>query len=298
MTSNANTQSQLASSKSKYFQPSVKDKKVSQPAKRPNTEMADTSADELTHIANELKEIKEELGEVVKTKDMKEMIKSVVEEMMLKMKDEFNNKIYEMEKKQQENLTNLKDEMDKLMLDNETLRENLAKKQKSLASVEERLSKAESNAVDARKKANYNEQYSRKNNVKIHGIKELQNENTLATTQKMLREVAKVEVNESEVIAVHRIPGKEDHPRPIILKVKNTDIKARIMRKRTVVKKAGKRLSDDVTKLNSDLIQELNEHPGIEQAWYFNGNIYGKIVGGRRMKFDIHDNISEKIKKK
>ena len=97
MTSNANTQSQLASSKSKYFQHSVKDKKVSQPTKRPNTEKADTSADELTHIANELKEIKEELGEVVKTKDMKEMIKSVVEEMMLKMKDEFNNKIDEME---------------------------------------------------------------------------------------------------------------------------------------------------------------------------------------------------------
>ena len=67
----------------------------------------------------------------------------------------------------------------------------------------------------------------------------------------MLQEVVKVEVNESEVIAVHRIPGKEDHPRPIILKVKNTDIKARIMRKRTVVKKAGKRLSDDVTKLKN-----------------------------------------------
>jgi hypothetical protein len=72
------------------------------------------------------------------------------------------------------------------------------------------------------------------------------------------------------------------------------------MRKRSAFKKNSNGhcwLSDDVTKLNAQLISKLKEHPQIDNAWYFNGSVYGE-KGGIRMKFDLLDNIDEKIRKR
>ena len=63
------------------------------------------------------------------------------------------------------------------------------------------------------------------------------------------------------------------------------------------MKSAGHRLVDDVTKLNTELISRLSEHPAIEAAWYFNGSVYGRTTAGRRVKFDLHDDINNTIKR-
>lgn len=44
------------------------------------------------------------------------------------------------------------------------------------------------------------------------------------------------------------------------------------------------------------LIKRLSEHHGIKNVWFFNGSVCGK-VGDKRMKFDITDNIDNKVKK-
>ncbi len=48
---------------------------------------------------------------------------------------------------------------------------------------------------------------------------------------------------------------------------------------------------DDVTKLNSGLIHRLSIHKDIDSAWYFNGAVFGKTMWGRRIKFDIYDEV-------
>ena len=55
------------------------------------------------------------------------------------------------------------------------------------------------------------------------------------------------------------------------------------------------RLVDDVTKLNTELINRLSSHERIESAWYFNGSVYGKTTEGKRLKFDIYSNIGAVI---
>ena len=82
--------------------------------------------------------------------------------------------------------------------------------------------------------------------------------------------------------------------------MKDNEAKATIMRKRSVIKKNTNGqcwLTDDVTKLNALLINRLLNHPEIENAWYFNGSVYGE-TDGTRMKFELFDNIDEKIKNK
>ena len=109
-----------------------------------------------------------------------------------------------------------------------------------------------------------------------------------------------VTIDEDDVVAIHRIPGREGLERPILIKLKNTDAKAKVMRKRSDLKKVtgGKiRLVDDVTKLNADLITALLAREEIESAWYFNGSVYGQ-VDGKRVKFDLLDDVDQKLKKK
>ena len=63
-----------------------------------------------------------------------------------------------------------------------------------------------------------------------------------------------VGLDDREIVAAHTIPGIKGKPRPIIVKVANTNIKARVMRKRSVIKQKGNglKLVDEVTRPNQN----------------------------------------------
>ena len=104
-----------------------------------------------------------------------------------------------------------------------------------------------------------------------------------------LERVDGVKVDDADIVAVHRIPGKAGESKSILVKLKNNTAKLNVMRKRSSIKQNSNGrhwLTDDVTKLNALLIKRLKEHPDIDNAWYFNGSVYGE-KDGSRMKFDL-----------
>lgn len=253
---------------------------------------------EWTQIQIQLKEIKSDLNKTLKADDVKELIKNVVEEMLQKHQDKiekkFNDKI---EGLKQEN-RQLKDSIEKLEADKRAIKRELDESNEALNDLHNRFEENENMAKAAFAKANQNEQYSRKYNVKFHGLPETEGENPLEIVNNALAEVG-VEIQGSDVVAIHRIPGKPDEHKPIIVKFLNIDSKIRVMRKRSEIKdlKKGWKVTDDVTKANVDLIIELTKDPRIKSAWFFNGSIYGQY-GTKRVKFDIFDNIERKLKNK
>ena len=62
-------------------------------------------------------------------------------------------------------------------------------------------------------------------------------------------------------------------------------------------KTAGFWLVDDVTKLNTELINKVALHENIDSAWFFNGSVFGKTTEGKRHKFDIYNDIGTIIRK-
>ena len=106
-----------------------------------------------------------------------------------------------------------------------------------------------------------------------------------------------ITISPEEVIAIHRIPGKRGTIKPVLIKFRNNSDKTRIMRSRAGMKALGHRLVDDVTRQNTILISKLYDNPQIESAWYFNGSVYGKTTAGKRLKFDIQDDIDTVISK-
>lgn len=118
--------------------------------------------------------------------------------------------------------------------------------------------------------------------------------------KKFIQDKAGFQLNERDVIATHRITGETGKPRPIIVKVLNTKIKAKVMKKRSEIKRMGNglRLVDDVTKTNSALISKLLEKEDIESAWYFNGSVFSKAKEkDRKIKFEVTNDSDTKIKK-
>lgn len=103
--------------------------------------------------------------------------------------------------------------------------------------------------------------------------KEKETEEVLTTNVKEILSKQGITLEEEEILAIHRIPGKTDEIKPVLIKLKNNNAKVKIMQNRKAMKEAGHRLVDDVTKLNHGLISRLSLHPDISTAWFFNGRV-------------------------
>ncbi|KAK3104199.1 hypothetical protein FSP39_025227 [Pinctada imbricata] len=256
-------------------------------------------------IKSDLKDMKETLVKTVKTEDVRVIVTEIVQQLLKENNKEIDKaiekkvqeKCAELESKHKQTVNGLNEKIDGLALDVESLQEQLNECKKEMRGMHTKINENERHAAIAVSSSNYNEQYSRKTNIKIYGVKENQRENTNEVARENILKSAGVSVNEHDVVACHRIPGgRRDQPRPILLKLRNSECKAQVMRKRAQVKRSGTgiRLADDVTAANSALINKLHDHPDIDSAWYFNGSVYGQC-GETCLKFDIIDDINSKI---
>lgn len=277
--------------------------KMSPEKTKENSEVSKT----LTLIQKDLSEMKNELKRTIKDDTLESTITAVVQKLLSEnnkereehMKKVMDEKCSEIMNTYNKKLEKMADNIESLEKNVQNLKESLAECKKELRVTKQNLEKTEHTSREALRLANYNEQFSRKNNFKIMGIPEKHNENTWGVVKDFMNTVS-VQLDDREVVAVHRIPGKDKEIRPIIVKVLNPNVKARIMRKRSEVKNLGKgkKLVDDVTKANSGLISELTRFEEVDSAWYFNGAVYAKMKSNdRKVKFDIIDDLPTKIRK-
>ena len=282
------------------------------PAKGPKrtiSEVSESSAEELTiinqqlqHLTSDLKDTKEKVMNLMDKDEVQNLITETVEKTVKKiMKNMTDNLKKLIEEKIKEKLEDLEDRVKSLQFENGNLKDRAIQAEKDLKVQKDRLTAFEKIALTSAQRSNYNEQYSRKNNVKILNIPESAHETEQTLTEQVcstLLSKGNVDLDIDDITALHRIPGKAGSPQPVLLKVKNNSVKTSIMKQRKPMKDAGFRLVDDVTKLNTGLIGRLMKHAKIESAWYFNGAVYGKTTEGRRHKFDVYCNIDSVIVRK
>ncbi|KAK3096119.1 hypothetical protein FSP39_023420 [Pinctada imbricata] len=229
--------------KSKYFSANKLPSKTKgksgkePPNKRTCSELSDTSMEELNLILSDLDEIKIAMKNTVTKSDLTDVVKSIVKEMLDQYKKDTEDRFESVEKDYKERCGKLEDKIDGLCLEVEHLREVLAQRDAAIRNLTASLDGVTRIAESAHQKSNYNEQYSRKNNIKIYGMTESRDEDTTSAVCKILKDCAKVDLTKDEILAAHRLPSKvEGATRPVILKVKNSDIKSRIMKQRSTVK--------------------------------------------------------------
>ena len=96
---------------------------------------------------------------------------------------------------------------------------------------------------------------------------------------------------------MHRIPGKQGQPRPILIKFLRMEFKIDLFRKKkNITEVYDVKIGNDITKLNQELLTRLYNNGKVTSLWFINGHVYGTDENGDRHSFDIFDNIDEKLK--
>jgi hypothetical protein len=163
--------------------------------------------------------------------------------------------------------------------------------------LEENIKEIGNRSTDAMRQGNWNEQYSRKKNVKIYNVPENRDEKLLVTLINQFKEKLNLNIDCSDIVAMHRIPGRPAAPRPILIKFLRMESKiALLRRKKDISEVFNVKIGDDITKQNQGLLNRLYLHEKITSAWFFNEHVFGTDEKGARHKFDIYDNINEKLR--
>jgi hypothetical protein len=109
-------------------------------------------------------DLKGAMDNLVKQKDLKVLVTNIVQKLLTKFEEKIIKKI---EHVIWERTGKLQDQLDSLMIENENIRERIRAKDKIIESIEERVHDNTNRSIEALKLANYNEQYSRKHNIRM-----------------------------------------------------------------------------------------------------------------------------------
>ena len=132
------------------------------------------------------------------------------------------------------------------------------------------------------------EQYSRRNCILIHGLKEEQNESTNDRVLELFRE----ELNENILLVdldrTHRI-GKKRHsnskPHPVIVKFARYNIREKVFKSKKKLKEKNISITENLTGYRMSVLNEAREKFGFKNVWTHNGRIlYKDNNDGQKIK--------------
>ena len=266
--------------------------------KRYHSDVSPNTSVDMQHsiesLVEDVKSIRDDLQSVLKKDEMETFIKKSIKEIISDLQENMELTI---SLKVEEKTKVMAQKLDSVQKDNDGLKSEIVALKREQKEQNKKIEAADKRSKEAHCKANYNEQYSRKNNVKIMDMPvskpEGETEEDLISEVSSLFKKQSIDIDRTKIMAIHRIPGKTGHVKPVLIKFTNNNEKTKVMTNRSAFKAMGRRLVDDVTMCNAKLIARLTEHNQIVQAWYYNGSVYGKTVTSQRQKFDIYDNIDD-----
>ena len=141
-------------------------------------------------------------------------------------------------------------------------------------------------ALDKIKKLTYEqnkqEQYSRRNCVRVYGVKESPKENTDALICQIAKENLSVDLEPKHIDRSHRVGRQREpvksagpvKPRPIIVKLTSYKYRQLLITNRRSLKNTGMGIQEDLTDINSKLLAEARHHVKVDAAWSSDGRIF------------------------
>ena len=172
---------------------------------------------------------------------------------------------------------------DKLKTENDELREELKviktevnNNNTKLATLEITLQKVQGHSIA-------NEQYSRRRNVRIFGMREEAGENCVSKVFDLVTAKQGRKLTDQDIEVAHRLPAKVK-PWPVIVQFRSRDIKLDVMKRRRVLKGSGIVIADDLCNCLLNTCNRLKPHPECKKAWSWDGQLFAELKTGRVIK--------------
>jgi hypothetical protein len=104
------------------------------------------------------------------------------------------------------------------------------------------------------------------------------------------------DVRTADIDCCHRIGRKGDGNQQLLIRFYSREICDYLLSSKKLLKGTGKMLVEDATQLNKNLMHTLKEHDDVESSWTLAGNIWMKLLNGKKMKVTIKDDYEEMIR--
>ena len=147
---------------------------------------------------------------------------------------------------------------------------------------------------------NEQQQYSRKNNIRIFGLRDTDpKENAYATEDlviQMFRNKLKKEILHSDIEIAHRVGRfSSDRDRAIIVRFISRKAKADVIYHRRSLKGSGISIAEDLTTKNVRRLTQLKDLDCVTQSWSYDGKLFAKNSQNAVREVKGLDMLSEKL---
>ena len=157
-----------------------------------------------------------------------------------------------------------------------------------IATLQNELKSASMKVEDLEKKMERQEQYSRRNCILIHGLKEEMDESTDDRVLKLFREELNEDVLLADLDRTHRIEKKRDSssiPRPVIVKFARYNIREKVFKSKKILKAKNISITESLAGYRISVLNEAREKFGFKNVWTYDGRIlYKDNNDGQKIK--------------
>lgn len=191
-----------------------------------------------------------------------------------------------------EEIDKLRGEVFELKQEKDKLRKEIDESKKREEGLKREVGEAKFQAATAHRRTLDLEQYTRRNNIRVFGVKEADSETLDQCEKKVIRilhdKMGLRHVTPEHIEIAHRTGEKPDSPadppRPIIVKFTSRKTIQQVFQNKKKLFQTPFMIVEDLTKENYHLLLSCKDHPRCESAWSLRGKIYVRMQGGRSMQ--------------
>jgi len=147
--------------------------------------------------------------------------------------------------------------------------------------------------------SNDNEQYSRRNNLRIFGFKPNQDENCNTAASRFIKSHLHVPVTDTEIELAHMTYGSNgttsgQQRRPtMLIRFSSKEKRDQVIRARRSLKGTHYAISEDLTSLNIKTMNRIRNDIQVRTSWSWNGKIFAILSTGKKVFVRPFQPISE-----
>ncbi|KAJ0169601.1 hypothetical protein K1T71_014786 [Dendrolimus kikuchii] len=142
------------------------------------------------------------------------------------------------------------------------------------------------------------EMRSRRKILLFHGVPEGKQEDTCSLVVKtIVKQLKQDNFQSSSIHHCHRMgkpPSSGGKPRPILVKLRDMDVRNNIWFAKTHLKATGITLSEFLTKTRHELFIQARKKLGVSKCWTRDGTIYAISYDGSRHRLDCQEDLARR----
>lgn len=283
---------------------------------REGKEKSESRTEDRDSLENVIRSMDEKISKMVTTEHLhKEFEKLITEEVLTSnleklrqdlrknFKEELDKvyeRIQELERKSQKaeksvtslrnNLSDKETDIEHLRKENESLKKKIEDLDKGLAETKQATKVNEMHVNDI-------EQYTRRNNIRIYGIDDRdENETAEETTEKVikfLKESLDIKAQGRDIDIAHRMGSfLEDGNRIIICRFASRMLRNEVIKRRKSLKGSVYVVREDLTNKNAKLLEKASKVSNVSAAWSDQGKVLVLLESGKKMQVTLNMDLT------